>query len=94
MSIEQALGITLERSPHPSKGPDWIGSDGLTYDAVGNFSGKHFGTQWERLQEKIADHLGKADRVPVDVRQFSRDQIALIRAHIERYGDDVFIVGD
>ncbi|HEX2213790.1 MAG TPA: hypothetical protein VHH12_10145 [Mycobacterium sp.] len=90
--IEESRGVTLERSPNP-KGPDWIGSDGKTYDAVGNFPAEHFDKQWPNLQGRIADHLSKADYVPVDVSKFRPDQVALVREYIQQFGDRVFIVG-
>jgi hypothetical protein len=90
--IEESRGVTLERSPDP-KGPDWIGSDGKTYDAVGNFPSEHFDKQWPNLQDRIADHLNKADYVPIDVSQFRPEQVELVREYIKQFGDRVFIVG-
>jgi hypothetical protein len=91
--IENERGIGLERSPQP-KGPDWIGSDGKTYNAVGNFPGKFFDQQWENLQGRIKDHLNKADYVPVDVSQFSPEQIANVKELIGPLGPRVFTVGE
>ena len=90
--IENETGVALERSPE-AKGPDWKGSDGKTYDAVGNFPAKYFDSQWSNLQQRIMDHLGKADYVPVDVSQFSPGQIAQVERFIEPLGPRVFIVG-
>ena len=90
--IENETGVRLQRSPD-AKGPDWKGSDAKTYDAVGNFPGKYFDQQWPNLQARIADHLGKADYVPVDVSQFSPEQIAQVQQYIQQFGSRVFIVG-
>jgi hypothetical protein len=90
--IENQTGVHLERSPD-ANGPDWKGSDGKTYDAVGNFPGKYFDQQWPNLQARITDHLGKADYVPVDVSQFSPEQIAQVQQYIQQFGSRVFIVG-
>jgi len=91
--IENERGVQLSRSPQ-AKGPDWIGSDGKTYDAVGNFPSQYFDQQWPNLQSKIADHLGKADYIPVDVSEFTPSQIAQVKAFIQQYGDRVFLVGE
>jgi hypothetical protein len=72
---------------------DWIGSDGKTYDAVGNFPAKYFDQQWEQLQRRIDQHLNKADYVPVDVSQFTPAQVARVREFVEPLGQRVFIVG-
>lgn len=90
--IENETGVSLERSSE-AKGPDWKGSDGKTYDAVGNFPAKYFDSQWGNLQQRIIDHLGKADYVPVDVSQFSPEQIAQVEKFIEPLGPRVFTVG-
>lgn len=93
LRVEQQRGVTLSRYPE-SEGPDWIGSDGKTYDAVGNFPGKFFDQQWDQLKFRIEQHVGKADYVPVDVSQFAPEQIARVREYIQRFGDRVFVVGD
>lgn len=93
LRVEQKLGITLQRHPE-DQGPDWTGSDGKTYDAVGNFPARYFDRQWASLQTAIRDHLGKADLVPVDVAQFTPAQIAQVRAFVEPLAPRVFLVGD
>jgi hypothetical protein len=92
LRVEQERGMTLSRSPDAS-GPDWIGSDGKTYDAVGNFDGKYFDQQWQNLQNQIVKHLDKADYVPVDVSQFTPAQIAQVKQFIGPLGPRVFTVG-
>lgn len=92
LRIEAQRGITLERAP-AQQGADWVGSDGKTYDAVGNFPSRFFDQQWEQLQFRIQDHLNKADYVPVDVSQFAPEQAARVREFVEPLGPRVFIVG-
>ena len=93
LRIEEQRGVTLERAPAP-QGADWVGSDGKAYDAVGNFPARFFDQQWEQLQFRIQDHLNKADYVPVDVSQFTPEQVARIREFVEPLGPRVFIVGE
>jgi hypothetical protein len=90
--IENETGVRLERAPD-AWGPDWIGSDGKTYDAVGPLPAEHFDQQWDNFQERIMDHLGKADYVPVDVSQFTPEQTAQVQEFIEPLGSRVFTVG-
>ncbi len=90
--VEDERGVTLSRSP-ASSGPDWIGSDGKTYDAVGNFDGKYFDQQWSNLKGQIVKHLDKADYVPVDVSKFTPEQIAKVKDFIGPLGPRVFTVG-
>jgi hypothetical protein len=45
------------------------------------------------VQFRIKDHLDKADYVPVDVSQFTPDQVARVREFVEPLGPRVFIVG-
>lgn len=90
--IETERGVRLER--FPGDAPDWIGSDGKTYDAVGNFPAEHFDQQWDHLQERIGDHLDKADYVAVDVSQFTPEQTAQVNNYIDQFGPRVFTVGD
>jgi hypothetical protein len=71
--VEHELGVRLERATDPHV--DWVDANGKTYDAVGNFDGKHFEAQWPNLQERILDHLEKADYVPIDVSRFSVVQV-------------------
>jgi CdiA C-terminal tRNase domain len=62
-------------------------------DAVGNFDGKYFDTQWQNLQSQIVKHLDKADYVPVDVSKFTPEQIAKVKEFIGPLGPRVFTVG-
>jgi CdiA C-terminal tRNase domain len=90
--VEDERGVTLSRSPE-AKGPDWVGSDGKTYDSVGNFDGKYFDRQWGNLQDQIVKHLDKADYVPVDISKFTPEQIAKVKEFIGPLGPRVFTVG-
>jgi uncharacterized protein YukE len=92
--IEEALGIELKRSTDPKV--DWVDDSGKTYDAVGNFDGKHFDRQWPNLQSRIVDHLAKADVVPVDVSKFTPEQIAKVQRYIDDngLGPRAFLVGN
>ncbi|NUR51578.1 MAG: hypothetical protein HOV71_25920 [Hamadaea sp.] len=92
--VQDSLGVQLRRSPDPNV--DWIDATGRTVDAVGNFPGRHFERQWPNLQARIRDHLEKAELVPVDVAQFSPEQIARVRRFIDdnALGPRAFIVGD
>jgi hypothetical protein len=92
--IEGERGVHLTRSEVAENGPDWEGSDGKSYDAVGNFDGRYFDRQWPRLQERIVDHLEKADYVPVDVSRFTPEQVAQIKEFIGPLGPRVFLVGE
>jgi hypothetical protein len=89
--VENELGVKLERSDAP--GVDWVDNNGATYDGVGNFDGRFFDQQWSNLQERILDHLSKADFVPVDVSRFTPDQVALVKEFIKDLGSRVFLVG-
>jgi hypothetical protein len=94
LRVEEATGVNLTRSPDPRV--DWVDANtGKTYDAVGNFPAKHFDRQWPNLQTKIIDHLAKADFVPIDVSQFTPDQIAKIQKFITDNGlaPRAFLVG-
>jgi uncharacterized protein YukE len=91
MRVELERGIVLTRSPDPEL--DWQTDDGTTYDAVGNFPGKYLASQWENFTDRIADHVAKADLVPVDVSQFSPEQIEMVEEYIKQFGSHVFMVG-
>jgi hypothetical protein len=90
--VEEARRVVLVRSPK-KKGPDWVGPDGRTYDAIGNFPAEFFDREWPQVQDKILDHMEKADLVPVDVSRFTSEQIARVREFIGPLGPRVFIVG-
>jgi hypothetical protein len=93
--VEEATGTTLSRSSDPSV--DWVDeATGATYDAVGNFPSQHFDAQWPNLQTKIVDHLAKADYVPVDVSQWTPEQIAKVQKFItdNGLGPRAFLVGN
>ncbi|MEU9510203.1 WXG100 family type VII secretion target [Micromonospora sp. NPDC048170] len=92
--LEQELGVRLTRAPANSSA-DWVDDAGRTYDAVGNFSNQFFDRQWPQLQYQIERHLDKADLVPVDVSQFTVEQVARIEQFIAArgLGPRVFIVG-
>jgi uncharacterized protein YukE len=94
---QTALRIELERDVVLTRSPvrelDWQTDDGTTYDAVGNFPGKYLTSGWTSFTRAIAGHLVKADYVPVDVSQFSPEQIDMIQQFIKQYGSRVFLVG-
>ena len=92
--IEQELGIELTRSEDSAI--DWVGSDGYTYDAVGNFDARFFDRQWSNLQRQILDHVRKADRVPVDVSRFTPEQKELVRDFLRDHqlGPRAFLLGE
>ncbi|MBU2670512.1 WXG100 family type VII secretion target [Actinoplanes bogorensis] len=94
LRVEEQLGIELRRATDGDI--DWVGSDGKTYDSVGNFDGRFFDRQWPNLQTRILDHVEKADRVPVDVARFTDEQKQTVREFIEahRLEPRVFIVGE
>ena len=75
---------------------DWIDSAGTTYDAVGGFSGRFLASnsQWRHFESEIVSHLDKADYVPVDVSDFSPEQVLRIKSFIASLGDRVFLVGE
>ncbi|CRK60582.1 hypothetical protein [Alloactinosynnema sp. L-07] len=90
--IEDKRRTALVRSPDET-GPDWIGPDGRTYDAVGNFPGEFLDRQWKKFTERIVDHMDKSYYVPVDVSQFSPEQVKRVQEFIGPLGPRVFIVG-
>ncbi|GGK87025.1 WXG100 family type VII secretion target [Mangrovihabitans endophyticus] len=92
--LERERGITLTRAPSSSRA-DWFDETDRSYDAVGPFDPKYFERQWRRFSEQIVLHLKKADLVPVDVSQFTPQQVARIEAFIARtnLAPRVFIVG-
>ncbi|MFF5291271.1 WXG100-like domain-containing protein [Paractinoplanes globisporus] len=91
--IERELGIELTRAEDGDI--DWTGSDGHTYDAVGNFDARYFDREWPNLRVRIMDHVEKADRVPVDVSRFTPEQKQLVRDFLRdnRLGPQVFLLG-
>jgi uncharacterized protein YukE len=91
LRVELDQGIVLQRSQDPQV--DWETSDGTTYDAVGNFPGRYLSSQWTNFMNAIASHVAKADYVPVDVSQFSPEQIEMVEQYIKQYGSQVFLVG-
>jgi uncharacterized protein YukE len=91
LRVELDRDVVLTRSPVAEV--DWRTDDGTTYDAVGNFPGKYLASQWDSFKDAIADHVAKVDYVPVDVSQFSREQIEMIEQFIKQYGSRVFLVG-
>jgi hypothetical protein len=89
--VQEERGVTLRRSHDPSV--DWVDEAGNTYDAVGNFPSRYFDQQWRNLQTRILDHMAKADYEPVDVSQFTPEQVALVRTFVQDLGPRVFLVG-
>ncbi|MQA81804.1 MAG: hypothetical protein GEV10_25585 [Streptosporangiales bacterium] len=91
--IEKQRGVTLTRHTESNSAPDWVGSDGLSYDAMGNFPAKYFDDQWTHFKNELHKHVRKADYVPIDVSQFTPSQIRLVEQEIKPYGSKVFLVG-
>ena len=89
--LEEHHGIQLDRSADPKV--DWVDQAGTTYDAVGPFDGKHLQYQWDNFTRQIERHLEKADFVPVNVSQFTPEQIARMREFTAPLGSRVFIIG-
>jgi uncharacterized protein YukE len=90
--IEEGREVRLRRSTEPRV--DWVDSKGKTYDAVGNFDARYFEQQWPNLQERILDHLSKADYVVIDVSRFNASQVQLVKTFITDLGQRVFLVGE
>ncbi|MFD0327171.1 hypothetical protein ACFQZC_00670 [Streptacidiphilus monticola] len=93
--IESELGVKLTRAPRDSSA-DWVDENGKTYDAVGNFPGRHFDAQWDAgaFQRQIVRHLEKAQVVPVDVSRFSPEQIDKVVQYVEELNNPgVVIIG-
>ncbi|AEE46693.1 putative T7SS-secreted protein [Cellulomonas fimi] len=88
-------GLRLERAPHGSH-VDWLDDAGTTYDAMGNFDGVylHRERQWSNLFDQLDRHIAKADIVPIDVSQFSAEQIATIRWYVQPFADRIYFVGE
>jgi hypothetical protein len=91
LRVELERGVVLIRSQHP--GLDWETADGTTYDGVGNFKGQYLSSQWGNFTRVIAEHAAYADYVPVDVSQFSPEQIDMVQQYIKQFGSRVFLVG-
>jgi hypothetical protein len=89
--LEEHHGVQLDRSPHPKV--DWVDQTGKTYDAVGPFDGKHLQYQWDNFTRQIERHPEKVDFVPVNVSQFTPEQIARVREFSAPLGSRVFIIG-
>jgi hypothetical protein len=90
--IQSERNVQLTRSDRPNV--DWIDQNGKTWDAVGNYKSEHFNKQWPNLQYRIVQHMEKADFVPVDVSQFTPEQIDQVRKFIAPLGPRVFLVGE
>jgi hypothetical protein len=95
LRVENEFGVKLKRAPRGSS-YDWVDEAGTTYDAVGNFSPQYFDEQWLQFQYQIERHLGKADIVPVDVSQFTPEQVAKVKQFLadKELGPRVRIVGE
>jgi uncharacterized protein YukE len=93
MRIELERGVVLTRATEQS-GVDWVDENGTTYDAVGNFPSRFFDQQWPNLQRRIMDHMIYSEYVPVDVSQFTAEQIAQVQRFIGPLGPQVFLVGN
>lgn len=93
LRVERELGVDLTRAGQ-GDAHDWIDASGRTYDAVGNFPSKFFDSQWPNLQDRIVDHLQKAEIVPVDISQFTAAQREVVRSFVQNLGNpNVVIIG-
>jgi uncharacterized protein YukE len=92
MRIELERGVVLTRASEQS-GVDWVDENGTTYDAVGNFKSEFFDQEWPSLQRRIIGHMAYSEYVPVDVSQFTPQQVAEVQRFIEPLGPRVFLVG-
>jgi hypothetical protein len=92
--LERELGIGLIRAPAGSRA-DWYDADGTSYDAVGPFAPQYFERQWRQFSRQMELHLAKADLVPVDISEFTAEQVAIVAAFIadRRLAPRVFLVG-
>ncbi|HEV3470192.1 MAG TPA: RHS repeat-associated core domain-containing protein [Pyrinomonadaceae bacterium] len=62
---------------------DFVDSRGRTYDLVGaGLKSKHF--NYDAVTNQIVGHLGKADRVAVDVSQLNRAQAASLQEFVNK----------
>jgi hypothetical protein len=95
LRVENEFGVKLKRAPRGSS-YDWGDEAGTTYDAVGNFSPQYFDEQWLQFQYQIERHLSKADIVPVDVSQFTPEQVVKVKQFLadKKFGPRVRIVGE
>jgi hypothetical protein len=95
LRVELERDVELERLPADSPG-DWRDAEtGDTYDAVGNFDGKFFDTQWDNLKMQIERHLLKADFVPVDVSKFTPTQRLIVEEYIQSLNNpQIFTIGN
>jgi hypothetical protein len=97
IEIENLRGVRLQRSPEGA-GPDWVGSDGKTYDALGPVPSRFFERQWAQLRYRVTQHLAKADYVPIDVSGLSEQQVATVRQYLTdnagQLDGRVFLVGE
>jgi len=81
--LEAQLGRRLSRDP--TGVADFV-RGGTTYDLVGaGLKSKYFNL--EKVTGEIAGHLQKADRVVVDVSQFTRAQTASVQEFVKGLGE-------
>ncbi|MFF4615331.1 hypothetical protein [Nonomuraea jabiensis] len=97
--FEAQSSVRLSRytPPEPVPGqptppnPDWIGSNGLTYDAMGrNLTPERFAQHWAGnggdLKATIAKHVGKADVTIFDVSKLGASELATLRGYYQEMG--------
>lgn len=97
IEIENMRGVRLQRNPEGA-GPDWVGSDGKSYDALGPVPSQFFDRQWAQLRYRITQHLTKADYVPIDVSGLTEQQVTTVKQYLTdnaaHLGSRVFLVGE
>ncbi|NUW41247.1 hypothetical protein [Nonomuraea rhodomycinica] len=99
MLFEAQSSVRLSRykPPAPEPGqptppsPDWVGSDGLRYDAMGrNLTPAIFAEHWAgnggNLKATIAKHVAKADVTIFDVSKLGASELATLRAYYQEMG--------
>ncbi len=68
--FERIYGTSMTPNPKQN-GPDWIGSDGKTYDQIGNpDSILHWTRERSNFFRQIHQHLAKADFTVIDLTGF------------------------
>ncbi|MGH9969968.1 MAG: RHS repeat-associated core domain-containing protein [Pyrinomonadaceae bacterium] len=74
--------ISRRLSRETSGAVDFLDKSGRTYDLVGaGLKSQHF--DYQAVTDQITSHLGKADRVVVDVHRLSRRQIASVEQFVQ-----------
>ncbi|MEV1245689.1 hypothetical protein ACIBO2_52800 [Nonomuraea sp. NPDC050022] len=97
--FEAQSSVRLSRYTPPKPGPgqptppnpDWVGSNGLTYDAMGrDLTPQRFADHWAgnggNLKATIAKHVNKADVTIFDMSKLGASELATLRAYYQEMG--------